>query len=253
MSRWGCPLLLIALFLPGVMGCGASTIPSIHSEAERLALARRYMAKGQWTSAIELLKTYIANNAGSADVDEAIYLLGESYLHVKEWTSASVELERLLRDYPESDSSASAAYRLGEAYYGQSRPPDFDQDFTTKALTQWQSYLRQNPGHWLNAEAEQKVAMARRRLATKLLNTARLYLKLKLSDPARLYFERVAVEYGDTGLEADAWLGMALSDAMAGRRADAIERLKQLEAEYSGRPIADRAARERARLERRRS
>ena len=63
-------------------------------------------------------------------MDEAIYLLGHCYLRSKDYPNAQVEFERLLRDYPESDSSGSAAYRLGEALRGQSRPADFDQDFT---------------------------------------------------------------------------------------------------------------------------
>ena len=63
-------LLLASLCAAVLSGCGASTIPAVHSEAERLAVARRLMAKGQWTVAIDLLKTYIENNSGSAEVDE---------------------------------------------------------------------------------------------------------------------------------------------------------------------------------------
>ena len=55
-----------------------------------------------------------------------------------------------MRDYPESDSTPSAAFRLGEAWYGQARPPDFDQEFTTKALAQWRNYHDTYPDHWLS-------------------------------------------------------------------------------------------------------
>src|SRR6185295_15810938 len=100
-------------------GCGASTLSAIHSESERLGSARRMYAERQYGQAIELLKTYVENNAGSADVDEALYLLGDSYLHVNDAIAAQTEFERLLRDYPESDSSAAASFRLGEALYRQ--------------------------------------------------------------------------------------------------------------------------------------
>ena len=243
--------LILAGFSAALLsGCGASTIPAVHSEAERLAVARRLMAQGQCGTSIELLKTYIENNGGSADVDQAIYLLGECYLRTKDWTAASIEFERLLRDYPESDSSGSASFRLGEATFGQARPPDFDQEHTLKALNQWQSYLRAYPEHWLNAEAERKVALARRRLATKLLNTGRLYYKLKLHEPARVYFERVAEEYGDLDVVGDAWLGLALVEATKGKKVQAIARLKEIEERFPGQSIAARAAHERARLER---
>jgi len=240
---WLLPILV-------VVGCGASTLPAIHSEPERLAVARQMMARREWNIAIELLKGYISANAGSADVDEAIERLGECYLAKKDWPSAAVEFERLLRDYPESDSSGTASFRLGEALFGQARPRDFDQEYTHKALEQWQSYLRSFPGHWLNAEAERKIVVTRRRLALKLLDTARLYLKLKFLSPARIYYERVAQEYADTGLESDALLGVAMCDAKAGKKAEAIEGFKVVEERFAGQPIAARAAHERSRLER---
>ena len=231
-------------------GCGAGLLPAVHSEAERLSVARTLAAKGQVRVAIDLLKLYIGENGGSAEVDEAIYLLGECYLRTKEWSSADAEFERLLRDYPESDSSGSAAFRRGEALFGQARPQDFDQDNAVKALDQWRSYVQGYPGHWLNAEAGRRIEMVRRRLGGKLLDTGRLYLKLKLPQPARVYFERVEREYGDTDLFPEARLGEALSDALAGRRPEAIATLKEIEERYPGQPIARRAAREHSHLER---
>jgi len=231
-------------------GCGAGVLPPVHSEGERLDIARHMIAQRDYTRAIELLKTYIQNNAGSANVDAAIELLGESYLKTRDYASAQVEFERLLRDYPESDSSGSAAFRLGEALYGQARGPDFDQDYTVKALDQWQSYVRAYPGHWLQPEAARRVAQARQRLASKLLKDANLYLKLRLGGPAEAYFQRVIDEFPDTPQASEASIGVALAEAAAGHKPRAIERLKQLETQYPGQPIAARAARERARLER---
>lgn len=83
--------LLLALILAG---CGAGILPSIHSEAERLSVARSLHDRGEFAAAAELLKLYVSNNAGAADVDEAIFLLGHCYLKNKEWTLASGELDR---------------------------------------------------------------------------------------------------------------------------------------------------------------
>ena len=137
--RWPSLRLALAGLALGaaVWGCAAGTLPPVASEGQRLEQARRAMSKREYSFAIELLKSYIDHNAGSRDVDEAIYRLGMCYLGTREWPSAEVEFERLLRDYPESDSSGSAAFRLGEALIGQSRPRDFDQEFTAKALEQW--------------------------------------------------------------------------------------------------------------------
>jgi len=148
--HWSVRRLAILLLGLALAGCGAGVLPAIHSEEERLAVARRLLGEGQYVTASELLRTYVANNAGSADVDQAIYLLGYAQLRSKEWTSAATEFERLLRDYPESDSSAAARYGLAESQLAQSRPPDFDQEFTHRALAEWQRYLNDFPGQPLH-------------------------------------------------------------------------------------------------------
>jgi outer membrane protein assembly factor BamD len=242
----------LALLVGGLAltGCGAGVLPPIRSEAERLAVARRMLDQGEYVAATELLKLYVANNAGSADVDQAIYLLGIAHLKTRDWVSAGSEFERLLRDYPESDSSAAARFGLGEALFAQSRPPDFDQEYTQRALDEWQRYLQDFPGHWQNALASERIMACRSRLADKLVRTGTLYLKLSQTRPARVYFEMVATEYGDTVWVPEAELGLAICDARDGRRSEAIARLESIEARYPGQPVAARAARERKRLER---
>ena len=249
MLRWNSTSLLLACLALALHGCGAGVIPPVHNDAERLAAARQLAAKGKCGPAIDLLKIYVADNAGSADVDEAIYLLGECHLKMKEWSSAALEFEHLLRDYPESDSSGAAAFRLGEAQFGQTRPPDFDQEYTYKALEQWRNYLSNYPGHWLNAEAEKRIAATRKRIATKYMNTARLYLRLKLPVAARISYQRVLEDYGDLSVVGEAMLGVALADAMEGKTHEAIQRFSEVERRFPGQPIAWRAARERSRLE----
>lgn len=250
MMRRGLALLSLLLLMVALAGCAATLIPPVHSEPERLELARRMMEKQRWASAIELLKSYVQNNAGSAEVDQAHYLLGMSYLRNKDWAFATTEFEQTVREYPESDSTPSASFRLGEALFSQARPPDFDQDFTTKAIEQWHTYLETYPDHWLNAEAGRRLVVARSRIANKLLKTAELYLSMKLPVPARVYFERVRSDYNDTLLMPGALLGLALCDALDGHRPEAIAQLRDLETRYPGSGVTERAARERVRLER---
>jgi hypothetical protein len=60
-------------------GCGASTVPAVHSEPERLTQGRQALERREYNVALELLKSYVENNAGGADVDQAIELLGEAH------------------------------------------------------------------------------------------------------------------------------------------------------------------------------
>lgn len=230
-------------------GCAAGSMPAITSEADRLREARTALAKGQWSLAAELLRTYISYNQGGAEVDEAIHLLGESHLGMRDWATAAIEFERVVRDYPESDSAAASAFALGQAYWGQARGPDYDQEFTIKALEQWQRYRRAHPGHWRAAEAEARILAARTRLAEKLLHTAELYLKLRKDGPARTYFERVLSEFPDTPAAPAARLGLAVLDGRNGDRTGAIAALREIEQAHPGTELAQRAARERRRFE----
>ncbi len=238
-----------ALMVLALAGCGAGVMPPIRSESERLDVARQMIAEGDYMRASELLQSYVTNNPGGSQVDEAIYLLGDANLRMKSWAAAQLEFERLLRDYPESDSSAAASYGLGEALFGQTRGPDFDQEFTRLALNQWLRYLADHPGHWLNARAAERVAKTQMQLATKYMNTARLYTKLKQYEPAEIYYRRVIDEFGDTPQAGDARIGIARLTAARGWTQQAIDQLRAIETEFAGHPLAAEAARERARLE----
>ena len=211
--------------------------------------ARGMMARHDYVAASEMLKSYVDRNAGSGQIDDAIYLLGEAHLFGKEYASAQIEFERLLRDYPESDSSAAASYRLGEALEGQSRMEDFDQEFTMKALEQFDRYLRDYPDDVRNADAQAHVAKLRVRLAKKLLNTGVLYTKLNEPAAARVYFERVQTDFSDTPLVGEAILGVAKCDVELGHHEEALASLKQLEAQFHGKPLGERAAHEIYRIE----
>lgn len=230
-------------------GCGASTIPEIVTPADRMVVAKQLAAEGSCPHAVELFKAYIATSQGAADVDQAIFHLAECYMKMKDYVSAAIEFERLVRDYPESDSAGSASFRLGDALFGQTRPVDFDQEYTVRAIRQWSGYLRAFPGHWRNAEAEARLVDARTRLAQKALDTAELYLRLNQLGPARVYFQLVVDEYGDTRLAGEGFLGLARCEKRAGNRDRAIERFREVEERFAGMPVADRAADERRDLE----
>jgi len=240
--------------LPGVLllgllaGCGASVLPQVHDERGRLDLARRLYEKGDAVLAIQVLAPYSTSGSGSADVDEAIYLLGLCHLKTKEHATAQADFERLLRDYPESDSAASGAFRLGEALWGQARGPDFDQEFTLRALDQWMAYRRDHPDHWLAGEATRRIAEARARLATKLYRTGDLYVKLREYQAARNYFRSVLTEYSETPLYGDALIGWSVASARLGERDTALATLADLEREFTGQPLGLKAARTRAEM-----
>jgi outer membrane protein assembly factor BamD len=230
-------------------GCGASIAPQIHTDADRVTVARRLYDKGEFALAVETLSGYVTTGSGSADIDAAVYLLGLAYLRQHEYASAQTQFERIQSDYPESDSANAAAFRLGDALLGQSRASDFDQEFTLKALDKWQALEQAAPDDPWAALARTRIAECRSRLARKLWRTGDLYVKLKYYQPAKLYFGSILKDYSDTPVYGDAIIGMAMADARLGRRDSALAVLRGLEKEFAGRALGIRAAEVRARME----
>ena len=239
LTRFAAAVVLAAM----LAGCGASVLPQLTSESQRLPLAQALYDRGDLLQAVEVLKPYSSTGGGAADIDRAVYLLGQCYLKQKEWGSAELEFDRLLREYPESDSSGSAMFRLAEAYFGQSRGPDFDQEYTLKALVQWQVYLRDAPDdHWLKGEAVKRVLDCRSRLAEKLSRTGELYLKLRQWSPAKLYFRNVVDMYPDTAPYGRALIGLSVAEVRLGEKDAALERLRELTKQFDGQPLGLQAS-----------
>ncbi len=231
-----------ALLAALVTGCGGSVLPQIRNEGDRMQVARQLYDAGESGTVVEMLSTYVTTGTGNADIDQAVYLLGLAYLQQKEYASAQAQFERIARDYPESDSANAAAYRLGVAMYGQSRGPDFDQEFTLKAITQWENLVQAEPDDPWAALAKTRIAEGRSRLAQKLWRNGDVYLKLKLYEPAKVYFGSVLRDYADTPQYGDALIGNAVADAALGRRDTALAVLGRIAHEFEGRPLGLRAA-----------
>lgn len=242
-------VLAAAVLAVCVAGCGAAVVPQIMNDSERLPLARKLADKGDYTLAAEVLKSYAQSGAGNADIDEAVYLLGVVQLKQKEWVDAQAQFERVLRDYPESDSAASASYRLGEAFFGQSRKADFDQEYTLKALAQWEGFVKSAPEHPFVAAAGERIAECRNRLARKLWRNGDVYYKQALYEPALVYYRSVLTDYADTPAYGDALVGLALTNARLGRKDTALVVLKGLEQDFAGKPLGMVAGKWRARVE----
>jgi len=232
-----------AAFLAALAGCGASVLPQVMNDSARVPLARQLLDKGDAVLASEVLKAYAQSGAGNADIDQAVYLLGVAYLRQHEWVEAQTQFERVLREYPESDSASAASYRLGEALFGQARPADFDQEYTLKALAQWQAFVQQYPDHPFVAEADAQIAACRARLAHKLWRNGDVYRKQDLYEPAQFYFKAVIEQYSDTPVYGDALIGLALTDAKLGRKDTALVVLRDLAKKFDGKPLGDEAAR----------
>jgi outer membrane protein assembly factor BamD len=202
--------LLLALSLASG-GCGGSGVP-IESEpppADQVSLARIAFEKKNFTESEGLLKGYLDYNPAGLDAGEAHFLLGMIYYRRKEWPSAATEYSIVVNQFGADDRVPDARYHLGLSYWKQSRPAPYDQEYTLRALTEFDRFLSLYPDHPRAEEVLEARNEARGRLARKAYDNGKLYLKLGYYEPARYYFRLVQREYPDTSLSFEAAVGEA--------------------------------------------
>ena len=89
-------------------------------------------------------------------------------------------------------------FQIGESYYRQMRRPELDQTETYQALSQFRTFIEDNPDSPLADDAAKRIVEGRSRLAKKAFLSARLYHRQEYLLPARLSYEEVVRAFPDT-------------------------------------------------------
>src|SRR3972149_3745598 len=211
-------MLLAALTLAAVAGCGASSDPQI-----LIAKAQEYRQKGDYKAAIIELKNLLQKNPDHA---EARYLLGVGYLESGDARSAEDELRRALKLGNDLGTTLPV---LGRALVLQGKFKEV-LDETDPARVQ----IAQGSPEILNARGLAQIFLGRtaeakqafdRALALRpddadaLLGQARLAAgERKLDEAARLFARAIAI----APKSEDAWLGKGDLSRVTDDRAGAL-------------------------------
>ncbi len=144
---------------------------------------------------------------GSSVADSAQYYLAETHFKMKEYLIAAAEFEKLITNMPHSSLVPMAQYKLALSYYKLSPRPELDQEYTFKAIREFQIFIEDNPTHPLKEDALKKIAELRDKLALKEYKNAIIYRKMHEYRAALIYFDQVLENYYDTSWADDAMLG----------------------------------------------
>jgi outer membrane protein assembly factor BamD (BamD/ComL family) len=139
-----------------------------------------------------------------------------------------------------------AHYYLGVSYWRESRGSPFDQDYTQRAITEFDTFLSLFPAHPRAEEIRTLRRQAEERLARKDFENGRLYLRMNHPGPARFYFQEVQRKYPDSDWAKQAALGEAQCFMKEKQWAEAIGVLERL---LAGSPPPDVAPAARKLLE----
>ena len=204
-------LVIFALLLAGcALQCSRNRV-NIHelTSEEQLAYAKRLFEKRDYHEAKVSFTVVILNNPGSSLIEEAQFYLAESHFHLREYLLAIEEYSKLIRSLPQSEFVDDASYKIGMCYYELSPGYALDQEYTNKAIMQFQQFLEDFPDSEYRADVEQRILECRNKLAKKEFKAGELYRKMNYFRAAIVYFDAVIEIYYDTPFVDDAlyWKG----------------------------------------------
>jgi len=190
-------LVLVAAAMTAA-GCGSTEQTATLTADERFEKAKALFDKEDYLDAINEFTIITLQFQGSQHAADAQFYLGDCRYKRGEYLLAAFEYGVLKRSYPASPRVPEAQYKLAMSYYQISPRPSLDQQYTHKAIDEFQSFAEYYPSNPLAADADAKIRELNGKLARKLYEAARQYVVLERWTAALKYFDDVIDQYHDT-------------------------------------------------------
>ncbi len=137
---------LFGLFLVLLAGACTSSktdetasLPVVFREAQKM-----YDEGDYYGAQLELSKLTYTSRATEYE-DDVQFLLGMSYFKSEQFLLAIDAFQTLMRNVPNSPFAQEAYFQIAECYYKMSPEPQLDQDYTRRAVIQYQGYIDTYP------------------------------------------------------------------------------------------------------------
>lgn len=188
-------LIFVTLFL---FACSSTLDTTNMAPEERLAYAIKLYQEEDSEEAVKEFESTILQYPGSSIIDDAQYYLAMTRFQREEFILAAYQFSKLIKGMPSSEFLADAQYMLAECYYQLS--PDFtlDQQYTKKAIEEYQVFIDFFPLNPKVADAETKITELNDKLARKEFDAARIYERMEYYTAAFKYYDSVMEIYHDT-------------------------------------------------------
>jgi outer membrane protein assembly factor BamD len=204
-------LLLLLLVLGYILiGCGGRKADPGWTAEEYYRYAKEKYDDEDYLGAQMDFDVVVLRYGGSIFADSAQYFLAMCHFYMDEFLISAVEFRKLITDRSQSPLVVDAQFMLAESYYEMSPRPSLDQEYTLKALKEYQIFLEDYPYEKRKEEVEKKVFDLRNKLARKNLQNAELYRKMGKLKSSLIYYDIVLESYYDSEWADDALYGKAI-------------------------------------------
>ena len=202
-------ILSATVFL--IAGCSGRKPEATWTAEEYFRYAKDMYDDEDFFEAINEFTIVILRFPGSTVADSAQFYLASSHFNLEEYIISAAEYSKLINNMPQSPLVPEAQFMLAESYYAMSPRPALDQEYSVKALREFQIFLEDFPRDARREDAERKIYQLREKLAQKQLQNADLYRKMMEFNSSLIYYDIVLEQYYDTEYADDAMLGKAMS------------------------------------------
>jgi outer membrane protein assembly factor BamD len=188
-------LLFVTLFL---FACSSTLDTTNMSPDEKLAYAIKLYEGEDYEEAVKEFESIILQYPGSSIIDDAQYYLAMTRFQREEYILAAYQFSKLIKGMPSSDFLADAQYMLADCYYELSPDYTLDQQYSKKAVEEFQVFIDFFPLNAKVADAESKINELNDKMARKEYEAARIYDKMEYYLAAFKYYDSVMEIYHDT-------------------------------------------------------
>lgn len=144
----------------------------------RFDYAKRAFDQRKYTQASTVLETIYTPLRGTANGEEALFLLAMSYYENKDYLNSGLYFKTYYSRYPRGKYAELARFYSGYGYYLDSPDPQLDQSQTVKAIEELQGFIDYFPNSDRVSIAQNAIFEMQDKLTLKELQNAQLYYNL---------------------------------------------------------------------------
>ena len=178
---------------------GKKKRPVRPSSEEQYRTATALMQKGKYFRARQILSDIGFRELQDTTLDPLVKLaLADAYFldgGIANIIEAQSRYEQFLNFYPSHEKAAYAQYQIGFCLFKQSAKPSNDQEYTRRALVEFEKVRGINPSSDYVAQADQMMDKCREKLARHEFIVGLFYLERKACAAAAGRFREILKEY----------------------------------------------------------
>jgi outer membrane protein assembly factor BamD len=188
-------LVFLTIFL---FACSSTQDSTDMTPDQRLAYAISLYEQEDYEEAVKEFESIILQYPGSSIIDDGQYYLAMTRFKREEYILSAYQFSKLIKGMPSSEFLADAQFMLADCYFELSPDYTLDQQYSKKAIEEFQVFIDFFPLNPKVADAEIKIKELNDKMARKEYETARIYDKMEYYLAAFKYYDSVMEIYHDT-------------------------------------------------------